>query len=103
MLIPNLWRLKGWSPVLIDTDTACDSKDEIKLVPNENSKVCVDGKRYYLLRPDGEAETCPGGGAQHWGMPCRTNKMKNMDGFDKLIGGKNWAGLLKEDIAARCV
>lgn len=102
MLIPYLWRQKGWSPVLVDTDSNCDSTDAVDHLPDENSKVCVDGKRYYLIRPgDNGAMDCSQR-SDHWSEKCVLSNVENMNGFAQL-NGDAWAGLRKEDLAGRCV
>lgn len=50
VMIPRLWWHVGWYPVLIDTRTPCNSTKPISLVKNDNSKVCFNDRRYYLLR-----------------------------------------------------
>ncbi|PNY27079.1 Killer toxin subunits alpha/beta [Tolypocladium capitatum] len=104
MLIPFLWRQKGWNPVLVDTGTDCNSKEKVDLLPNQDDgKVCVSGRRYYLVRPtDDDAEYCSSPSAQHWGMGCRWSNVETLNGFSKLKGGV-WADLRKEDLAASIV
>ena len=66
MLIPYIWRQRSWHPVLVDTNTDCDSTVKIQYVPDDQCKVCVDGKRYYLLQPPiGNVISCFYSG-DHW-------------------------------------
>jgi hypothetical protein len=102
MLIPILWRQKDWKPVLMDLEVGCDEKgpDSRILDGDLQGKVCVDGRRYHLVRPDGRPTKCPTEHAQNYGRTCTWNKVKALDGFDDLKGG-SWADLRKEQIAAR--
>ncbi len=97
MLIPTLWRQKKWRPVLIDTGTGCNSRGGDDRVPDLNDKMCYEGRRYYLARPEGKALTCLPEHQLRWGVTCRWGKMEKIAGFDMLKGGE-WAGLAREDL-----
>lgn len=102
MLIPFLWRQKDWSPVVIDAGTDCNAKNGDYLPSSSN--ICVEGKKYHLVKPGKQAVKCPSESAQHWGMSCHRNDLETMDGINKLTGGKTtWGGLKKEDLVARYV
>ena len=85
------------------TVTATTSSTPDILPEDDKGKVCVDGKKYYLLRSDGSAVTYPTPSMEHWGGSSpKWSKMKGMDGLDDLKDG-NWAGLKAEDLVARYV
>ncbi|KND87760.1 Killer toxin subunits alpha/beta [Tolypocladium ophioglossoides CBS 100239] len=101
MLIPILWRQKGYYPVLVDTLTDCSSTVQINHIPDDTDKVCVDGKRYSLVQPQNVTYLdCvndePG---SDW---CENSPVNNLDGFNQLTGG-NFADLRQEDMAASIV
>ncbi|EQL02078.1 Glycoside hydrolase [Ophiocordyceps sinensis CO18] len=102
MLIPAIWRMKGWKPVLVDTGTNCDNDETIRFLSKDSPKVCVDGKRYHLARPDGAAMTYTSAASQNWGNFEHFNKLQSLDGFKELTGGA-WADLRREDLVTSIV
>lgn len=100
MLIPYLWRLKEWSPILVDTGVGCKEKFTSSILGNDKGKICFEDKQYHLLRTDGACMWSE----QRVGIS-RTEapkKLANFPGLDKLTG-KDYGGLTKEDIVARYV
>ncbi|KAK5655929.1 hypothetical protein OQA88_5064 [Cercophora sp. LCS_1] len=99
MMIPHVWRKKGWRPVLIDGGPGCDGKvGDI----DQASKVCFEGRKYFFARPDGGAMKCPPERSVSLGMSCTTKSLKALDGIDKLKLG-SWGDLEKEDLVASIV
>ncbi|KAK3688698.1 hypothetical protein B0T22DRAFT_479931 [Podospora appendiculata] len=92
-------RCKKCKPVLIDTQSSCSGgagdADGLLLLDEKKSKVCVGGKRYCLVRPEGKAFECPSERSQQLGMACHYNKknpsdegqwpdLTNSESFDRL-------------------
>ncbi|KAF2275938.1 glycoside hydrolase [Westerdykella ornata] len=106
-LIPYSWKLRDSHAVLVDTGFNCDdvgSGDYKYMYPdNDKAAACVDGKKYFLLNPKGDATTCRDMG--NWAVRCEEHAMTALPGFDSLgekdkhTGRVKWGGITREDIA----
>lgn len=93
--IPEIWQKSGHRPFIIDTGKGCDDD-----AGNSNLKsACVDGRRYQLADPDGDAYTCRG--CDH-GTNRIPSAFSNLAGSDELKDG-NWGGVTVEDIITGAV
>ncbi|KAH8883288.1 glycoside hydrolase [Thozetella sp. PMI_491] len=104
LLVPIMWREKGWRPVLMDLETDCGKKVErLSIIPkSDDTLVCFEGRQYMMVRPEGKAFERYSASANHWGLIDHWNQAEPMAGF-KTLDGTNWAGLKKEDIVASII
>ncbi|KAL2132722.1 hypothetical protein VTI74DRAFT_3432 [Chaetomium olivicolor] len=59
--IPILWRRSKTYAFVIDSGASCDGRPLSKYLNDstaDNTGVCYQGRRYYLVHPDGEARPC---------------------------------------------
>ncbi|KAB5511420.1 hypothetical protein GE09DRAFT_690361 [Coniochaeta sp. 2T2.1] len=98
--IPALWRRSKTYAFVIDSGEGCDGHPLGKYVADDvadKTGVCFEGRRYYLVHPDGDAHPCPCEIVGDHG-PCQTrcydNKFSMPVGLESL-GDFN---ITKEDL-----
>ena len=101
--IPALWQVSSTYAFVIDSGYGCDEDkpldDYLDDKTMESTGACVDGKRYYLAYPDGDAVKCEchyfDNG--HCERVCRDQKFSSPPGLDSL-DGEIFGGVTKEDL-----
>jgi GH18 family chitinase len=90
--IPALWRASRNYAFVMDSGFGCDADKPLDQYLDDATMdatgACVDGRRYYLVHPEGTARTC-------WEMDCRDNKFTAPPGLDQL---SDFGGVTKEDL-----
>ncbi|KAK8074334.1 chitinase [Apiospora phragmitis] len=90
--IPALWQVSKTYAFVIDSGYACDDDkplgDYLDDDTMEATGDCVDGRRYYLAYPDGEANKCECHyyDNSHCERVCRDQKFSAPPGLDSLDG-----------------
>lgn len=101
--IPALWGESKAYPFIIDSGDGCDGNNIEKYMDEDTMTLtgsCVDGKKYYLASPDGNARKCeckkrPGGAACE--NVCTVQKFSAPKGLDSLGDGA-FGGVTKDDL-----
>lgn len=104
--VPQAWRLSGHHVFILDPGTGCDNKQPtdtfITTDTDHRSRVCVDGKLYFVVMPPNEPSTKErggGGGCMKFDACMPTKSVPNqfvsppgietLDGKNDLIGNIN--------------
>ncbi|SPO01630.1 related to RF2 protein [Cephalotrichum gorgonifer] len=99
--IPALWRRSKTYAFVIDSGANCDGRPLGKYLADstaDDTGVCYQGRRYYLVHPDGEARLCrcdritDGGPCER---VCQENKFSVPVGLGEL---SRFGGITKEDL-----
>ncbi|KAK4249246.1 hypothetical protein C7999DRAFT_30299 [Corynascus novoguineensis] len=98
--IPELWRRSKTYAFVIDSGAGCDGSPLGKYLDDDTADetgVCYQGRRYYLVHPDGEAQSCncdhvTGGQCNR---ECWDDKFSAPVGLGEL---KRFGKLTKEDL-----
>ncbi|RYO82101.1 hypothetical protein DL762_006788 [Monosporascus cannonballus] len=99
--IPALWRRSKTYAFVIDSGASCDGRPLGKYLADstaDETGVCYQGRRYYLVHPDGEARPCKCVRLTDVGpcqTVCRDNKFSVPVGLGDL---GRFGGVTKEDL-----
>ncbi|KAF3225838.1 hypothetical protein TWF106_001711 [Orbilia oligospora] len=99
--IPTLWRRSKTYAFIIDSGASCDGKPLGKYLDDstaDRTGVCYEGRRYYLVHPDGDARPCTCQRVTDLGpcqTVCRDGKFSAPAGIDDL---GRFGGITKEDL-----
>ncbi|KAK4136083.1 glycoside hydrolase family 18 protein [Trichocladium antarcticum] len=98
--IPTLWRRSNTYAFVLDSGADCEGRPLGKYLADQtadDTAVCYEGRRYYLVHTDGDAREChceysgPGGCTN----VCTNNKFSAPVGLDKL---PEFAGITRDDL-----
>lgn len=99
--IPALWRRSKTYAFVLDSGAGCDGKPLGKYLDDgtaDETGVCYEGRRYYLVHPEGDARACKCERVTDLG-PCQTrcydNKFSAPVGLGEL---GRFGGVTKEDL-----
>ena len=101
--IPALWQVSNTYAFVIDSGYGCNEDKPLgEYLENdimEATGACVDGKRYYLAHPDGDAKKCyrQYSDSSHTDEVCKNNKFSAPPGLDSL-DGNIFGGIKKDDL-----
>ncbi|KAF9873540.1 hypothetical protein CkaCkLH20_08999 [Colletotrichum karsti] len=87
--IPTLWRRSKTYAFVLDSGAGCDGNPLSKYVDDataDATRVCVDGRLYYLVNPDGDSQVCGCQAADHGPCQkvCHDNKFSAPVGLGSL-------------------
>lgn len=89
--IPTLWRRSKAYAFVLDSGSGCDGRPSSKYVSDstaDKTGVCYQGRRYYLVEPEGSSSDCGEGG-------CIDSKFSAPPGIDDL---GRFGRITKEDL-----
>ncbi|KAK2760814.1 hypothetical protein FQN54_002052 [Arachnomyces sp. PD_36] len=100
-LISQSWEMVGITPVVIDTEAGCEEVgvgvgDYLSSSLAEYAHGCVDGKRYYLVDPDGDPQWSGGDGIWHPSEYSEPNGLKT-------VADGDWVGVTVQDMISSAV
>ena len=100
--IPTIWTLSGVHPFIVDSGYDCSTKDPSGLYLDTDTMQatngCYNGKLYYLVTPNGDAEICTGG-CSTCTQDCTANTFSAPPGLDSL-NGQSFGGITVSDLIA---
>ncbi|KAH6848434.1 hypothetical protein B0I37DRAFT_432719 [Chaetomium sp. MPI-CAGE-AT-0009] len=102
--IPALWGRSKTYAFVLDSGDGCDGNPASKYVSDdtaEKTAVCFEGRKYYLVHPDGDARPCECERTTDMGpyqTVCRDNKFSMPTGADALGDPNRFGGVSLEDL-----
>lgn len=97
MLIPYLWRQRGYHPVMLDTGLKCGDTTKITHVDYNHGYICLLGNRYHIVEAHGRAIDYPLG---RNGV-ANANDFAEMPGYNQLRNPASFGGYSTEDLGLR--
>ncbi|KAL2127503.1 hypothetical protein VTI74DRAFT_10626 [Chaetomium olivicolor] len=102
--IPALWRRSKTYAFVLDSGAGCEGNPASKYVSDDTAgktAVCFEGRKYYLVHPDGDARPCECERTTDMGpcqTVCRDNKFSMPTGADALGDPSRFGGVSLEDL-----
>ncbi|AEO70565.1 glycoside hydrolase family 18 protein [Thermothielavioides terrestris NRRL 8126] len=104
--IPQIWSLSGTHAFVLDSGYPCDTQDPVGDYVDTDvmhkTFGCYNDKLYYLVYPDGDAETCDPPACPGCQESCVDNKFSMPPGLDSLDGSA-FGGVKVSDLIAGAV
>ncbi|KAK3934563.1 putative glycoside hydrolase [Diplogelasinospora grovesii] len=102
--IPSLWSVAGTRAFILDSGYDCGTVDPESGYLNTDTMHktagCYNGKLYYLVNPDGDAQSCSGGDGV--AVSCSDNDFSAPPGIDALDGSR-FGGVTVSDLITGAV